>query len=352
MKKNSNLLLRFPNLRTYVPEIDSFFSVSRAQVFRKHEEVEPGNASQGFASVEIGTEIGDFRFEVDDAETKNKNTEFRGKFVGQREILEIQQQDVTTTEGTVVVTEGVEDVETGITESDSTETTTTRTISEAVVSTIDVSTNGFATALAYFDSSGDEIIVFCVNDQSVNAASGEPVESIVKVRSVSSLSFEKENRRRDSESDQERTEEIYDEFSDVDGDTELHLAYKLTYSMSDFISMPVLSLFQELERVVESLQEYELEASERCSFNDIAFKFNDFFIDQQYRKYAILSEAPWNKLSSALALHATLFNRFPVLQNQILYNAKQIKRKLDPKSASLYTIRTGSASSAEYERGN
>ena len=342
MLSKSNLALRFPNLKTYISDIDSFFTLSRGKIFRGHRLVEPGDALDAVMSAGgMDTEIADFKFETDETSDKNKNIQFFGKFVGQREILELQQQDESVTQGTTTVTEGVSDSEETETESEDIATTTTRTISEAVVSTIDVSTNGFATALAHFDSNGDEIILFSLNDQSVNASVGDPVESIVSVPSITSLSFERENSLHGPGTtyDQQRTEEAIDEFSELQSDVSLFLAYNLLYTTYDNISLPLLSLFNDLEKAIEELENYESEASEKCSFNDIAFKFNDFFIDQQYRNYAIISEAPWNKLSSALALHATIFNRNVILQNEVLYNAKQIKRKLDPKSASLYTIR-------------
>jgi len=351
MKKYSTLIERFPNLRTYVPEIDSFFGLSSVELYRGDVIVEPGGALYGMSSINMNTLIGTFKFEVDDSNDKNKNISFLGNFIGQREILELQQQDVTVTDTGQTVTETVQDSTSTDTQTSTTESRTTRTISEAVKNTIEVGTNGFATALAHFDSNADEIIMFCINDQSVNASTGQPIESIVMspegdIDADFTIDYSKteidENGNASIESyalpvDQ-MTDEVYDEFSETLSAAQLYLGYKIDFTAMDNSAIPLLSLFEDLQQVVEELELYEIEANEKCSFNDIAFKFNDYFIDQQYRKYPVLSQAPWNKLSSALALHATLFNKNQVLQNEITFNANQIKRKLDPKSASLYSI--------------
>ncbi len=336
-KRYSNYLLRFPNLIKYIPNIESFFSINSVDVFRGDRKGAENISVFGLSNQDKRTLIGRFKFDLGDTDSKNQNTEFFGNFVGNREIFDLVTTTTSITEGTVEVTETVDNTEEGEVDSDTTTTTATREIEEVPTRIIQVSTNGFATALAHFDDSGDEIILFCLNDQSVNASTGDPSESIVSVSRVSSMELEG-GFTTISQDDAQENQEAVEQFADTEGLSELFLGYKFVHGTTDSISKPIVSLYKNLVKVIEQLEEYEREASEKCSFNDIASKFNDFFIDQQYRKYPELSTAPWNTISSALAMHATLFNRQEVEQNQLLFNAKQIKRKLDPKSSSLQTI--------------
>ena len=346
MKYRSDIILRFPNLRKYIPEIDSFFSLKTVEVFRGHRLLrDEQDFFHSIPSEDINTLIGTYEFNADSriSGRKNQNVSFFGNFVGKREVLQLVQTDETTVTTSTTLTEGVDDSDEAVESGEQVDESTTRTVSETVTSKIDVSTNGFATALANFDPSGDEIIVFCLNDQSINASDQDMTTgdrfSILQVPSITSaVEVGSYVPMAGSGVVQEETEEVIDDFENPTGTSGLALAYKAVFTAVDNISSPIVSLYRNLEKTIEDLEEYERIASQKCSFNDIAFKFNDFFIDQQYREYPELRLAPWNLIPSALVTHATLFNKNIINQNEIEFNASQIKKKLDPKSASLYSI--------------
>ena len=296
----------FPNFETLLPEAKSLFTIQEVSVTRDHAySSSPYNPDIMSAPLPENAQlpIGRFLFSFNEqSERLNDFQSFEGTFTGRRERTVLQVQDTETT-----TLEGVEG------ESETSTTTIDRDIIEEVYETVDAITTGVAARLYTPNQDKDELILFSVNDQSINASEEISTSGLIV--------------RADDPLDEE------------DGNLNLFLHYRFSAKYIDRTGVFLLEQLKYLTSTIAELEAYLEEAAEKCAFNDITDVFNDYFIDQQYRKYPDIVKAPWNKVSAILSYQMAIFNRVLLTdQEDIKRNAVEIKKLLDPKTATLDSI--------------
>ena len=307
MKIYSPFYNYFPNFETLLPEAKSLFTIQEVSVTRDHA-YSPSRDFPNYGAPAPENEalpIGRFIFTTAErSERFNDYESFEGYFTGRRERIVLQVQDTETT-----TLEGVEG------ESETSRTTTDTDIQEDVYETVDAITTGVAARLYTPNQFQDELILFSLNDQSVNAS--EEISTTGLIVNAD------------------------DPLNEEDGNLALFLHYRFSAKYIDNTGVFLSQQLAYLSTSINELEKYLEDATEKCAFNDITDVFNDYFIDQQYRLYSDLALAPWNKLSAIFSEQMALFNRIENIDsNTIRQNAIEIKKLLDPKTATLDSIQT------------
>ena len=306
MRIYSPFYMYFPNFETLIPEVRSLFSIKEIEVTRDH--AFAGNTYNpdigGALPENTALPVGTFLFSHNEQAIRlNDFDTFIGTFTGRRERTVLQ------------VFDEVEETITGVVGESETTTETGREteVQESIYETVDAITTGVAAKLYRPNQNEDELILISLNDQSVNAS---------EETSTSNLLVSSE-----------------DPLDEEDGNLQLFLHYRVSLSYIDRTGLFLADQLQSLNVSINELEVYLEEATEKCAFNDITDVFNDYFIDQQYRKYSDLRMAPWNKLSSVFSYMMAIFNKVEITDQEIIQrNAIEIKKLLDPKTATLGSI--------------